>query len=72
MQTPHGVLIQNTNIKKLQIIQNTALFISTCCTRDTHIQSLQDKAIVLPKGTNLNLILHATHLKTNDSNTPFT
>ena len=63
MQTPHGVLIQNTNIKKLQIIQNTALFISTCCIRDTHIQSLQDKAIVLPKGTYLNLILHATHLK---------
>ena len=61
MQTSYGTLILNTNIKTLQTIQNTALFISTGCTRDTNIQSLQDKAIVLPMGTYI--ILHATHLK---------
>ena len=61
MQTPHGALILNTNIKKLQTIQNIGLFISIGCTRDTNIQSLLDKAIVQPMGTYL--ILHATDLK---------
>ena len=41
--------------------QTQALFISTGCTRDTNIQSLQDKTIVPPMGTYF--ILLATHLK---------
>ena len=53
--------ILNINIKKLQIIQNTALFIATGCTQDTNIQDLQDKTSVLPMGTHLKL--HATHFK---------
>ena len=53
--------MSNTNIKKLQTIQNTALFIATGCTRDKNIQGLQDKTSVLPMGTHLKL--HATHLK---------
>ena len=54
-------LTSNTNKKKPQTIQNTALFIATGCKRDTNIQGLQDKISVLPTGTHLKL--HATHLK---------
>ena len=36
-------IISNTNIKKLQTIQNTALQIATGCTQDTNTQHLHDK-----------------------------
>ena len=53
-------IISNSNIKKLQIIQNTALRITTGCTRDTNTQRLHDKISVLPMGTHLKL--HAIQL----------
>ena len=54
-------IISNTNIKKLQTFQNTALRIATGCTRDTNTQHLHDKTKVLPMDTHLKL--HATQLK---------
>ena len=53
--------MSNTNIKKLQTIQTTALFIAIGCTQDTNIQGLHDKSNVLSMG--INLKLHATHLR---------
>ena len=61
MQTPYGVFISNTNIKKLQTIQKKAFFIVIGCTQDTKIQGLHDKTSVLPMGTHLKV--HAIHLK---------
>ena len=48
----------NTNIKKLQNIQNTALLIATGCTRDTH---LHDKTSLPTMNTYLKP--HASPLK---------
>ena len=54
-------IISNTNIKKLQIIQNTALRIATGCKRDINTQHLHDETKVLPIDTHLKL--YATQLK---------
>ena len=54
-------IISNTNIKKLQTIQNTALQIATGCTRDTNTQHPHDETKVLPMDTYLKL--RATQLK---------
>ena len=48
-------------MKKLQIIQNTALQIATGCTRDTNTQHLHDETKVLPMDTHLKF--YATQLK---------
>ena len=53
--------ISNTNIKKLQTIQNIALRIATECTRDANTQNVHDKTKVLPMDTHLKL--YATQLK---------
>ena len=53
--------ISNTNIKKLQTIQNIALRFATGCTRDANTQHLHDKTKVLPMNTHLKL--YATQLK---------
>ena len=53
-------IISNTNIKKVQTIQNTALRI-TGCTRDTNAQHLHDETKALPMDTHLKL--HTTYLK---------
>ena len=53
--------MSNTNIKKLQTIQNTALRISTDCTRDINTQHINDETKVFPMDTHLKL--HATQLK---------
>ena len=54
-------IISNTNIKKLQTIQNTDLRIVTGCTRDANTQHLHDETKVFPIDTHLKL--HATQLK---------
>ena len=68
-ESPHSKLslaiwspmISNTNIKKLQTIQNTDLQIVTGCTRDTNTQHLHDETKVFPIDTHLKL--HANQLK---------
>ena len=47
-----------TNIDKLQIVQNTALRIATGCTHDTNTQHLHDKTNVLPIHQHLQLTTH--------------
>jgi len=54
-------LISDTNLNKLQIIQNLALGIATGCTRDTSTQHLHDETKVLP--LNERLKLHASQLR---------
>ena len=54
-------IISNTNIKKQQTIQNTALQIATGCAQDTNTQHLHDEIKVFPMATQLKL--HATELK---------
>ena len=54
-------IISNTDIKKLQTIQNTAVRIATGCTQDTNTEHLQDKTKVFPMDTHFKL--HATQLK---------
>ena len=44
-----------TNIDKLQIVQNTALRIATGCTHDTNTQHLHDETNVLPMHQHLQL-----------------
>ena len=51
----------NTNIKKSQTIQNTALSITTGFTQDVNTQHIHDKIKVLPMDTHLKL--HATQLE---------
>ena len=46
-------IIPNTNIKKLQTIQNTALHIAIGYTQDTNIQHLHDETKVLPMDIHL-------------------
>jgi hypothetical protein len=55
-------LVSNTNIKKLQITQNTALRIATGCTADTNITHLHQETEELPVKEHLTL--HANQLKT--------
>ena len=54
-------IISNTNIKKLQTIQNKALRIATGCTRDTNTQHPHNETKVLLMDTYLKL--RATQLK---------
>ena len=54
-------IISNTNIKKLQTIQNTALQINTGSTQHTNTQNLHEETKVFPMDTHLKL--HATQLK---------
>ena len=49
-------IISNINIRKLQIIQNTALYIATGCKKNTN-----DETSILPMG--IYLKLHITQLK---------
>ena len=51
-----GPIISQTNINKVQIIQNAALRIATGCTRDTNIQHLHDETKILPVSTHLKLL----------------
>ena len=53
--------MSNTNIKKLQIIQNAFLQIATGCIQDTNTQHLHNETKVLPMD--MHLKLHATQLK---------
>ena len=50
-----------TNIDKLQIVQNTALRIATGCTHDTNTQHLHDETNVLPIHQHLQL--HASQIR---------
>ena len=50
-----------TNIDKLQIVQDTALGIAAGCTHDTKIQHLHDETNVLPRHQHLQL--HASQIK---------
>ena len=60
--TTWSPIISNTNIKKLQTIQNTALRIVTGCTlKHTKTQHLHDEIKIFPTDTHLKL--HATQIK---------
>ena len=50
-----------TNIDKLQIVQNTAIRIATGCTQDTNTQHLHDETNVLPIHQHLQL--HASQIR---------
>jgi hypothetical protein len=50
-----GPIASNTNISKLQTIQNTALRISTGCTRDTNTQHLHEETKSLPIDKHIKL-----------------
>ena len=54
-------LAAETNINKLQVIQNTALRIATGCTRDTNQQHLHQETQILPVKEHLKL--HASNFK---------
>ena len=56
-----SLIISNTNIKKLQTIQNTGLHNVTGCTQDTNTQHQHNKTRVLLMDTHLKL--HAIQLK---------
>ena len=62
--------ISQTNIDKLQVIQNKALRIATGCTQDTPIQHLHNESKILPIKEHLTL--HATQFlhKTKDPEHP--
>ena len=64
--------ISQTNITRLQTIQNKALRIATGCTADTNIQHLHDETLTLPVKEHLQL--HATQLlnKTQLTTPPYT
>ena len=53
-------IASDTNIKKLQTIQNSALRIATGCTADTNAQHLHDETQILPIKQHLQL--HASQL----------
>jgi hypothetical protein len=59
--TTWSPIISNTNLNKLQTVQNTALRIATGCTADTNIQHLHDETQVLP--LDIHLKLQASQLK---------
>ena len=48
-------IISDTNLNKLQIIQNTALRIITGCTQDTNIQHLHNETKILPLKDHIRL-----------------
>jgi hypothetical protein len=54
-------IVSDTNIKKLQIVQNKALRTVTGCTQDTNEQHLHEETKVLP--IQQHLILHASQLR---------
>ncbi len=54
-------IISDTNLQKLQTIQNTALRVITGCTSDTSIQHLHDETKTLPLNNHLKL--HALQLR---------
>jgi hypothetical protein len=54
-------IASNTNINKLQTIQNSALRIATGCTRDTNKQHLHEETKVLPLKEHLRL--HTSQLR---------
>ena len=54
-------IASDTNVKKLQTIQNSALCTATGCTKDTNIQHLHDETNVL--SLNEHLKLHASQLR---------
>src|SRR4029077_17094636 len=60
-RTVWSPIIKQTNMEKLQTLQNTALRIATGCTADTNIHHLHQETLVLPLSTHLKL--HASQLK---------
>ena len=54
-------LASSTNIKKLQVMQNSELRTATGCTQDTNIQHLHDETLTLPIHEHLQL--HASQYK---------
>jgi hypothetical protein len=54
-------LISNTNMNKLQTVQNTALRISTGCTADANINHIHQEALVIPLKNHCQP--HASNLK---------
>ena len=56
--TKWSLIISNTNIKKLQTIQNTAFRIATDYTQDTNTQHLHDKTKVFPMDTQSKLLVN--------------
>ena len=64
-------LASSISIKKLQIMQNSALRTATGCTQDTNIQHLHDETLILPIHEHLQL--HASQYKQNTTSiTPLT
>jgi len=53
--------VSETNLNKLQKIQNSALRIATGCTRDTNVQHLHEETKVLPLEDHLKL--HSSQLR---------
>ena len=54
-------LISNTNLNKLQTVQNTALRIATGCTADTNTNHIHQETLILPLKNHCQL--HASNLK---------
>ena len=54
-------LVSDTNLNKLQIIQNSSLRIATGCTRDTNCQHLHEETKILPLKEHLKL--HSSQLR---------
>jgi hypothetical protein len=50
-----GPVVSNTNMKKLQTVQNSALRIATGCTKDTSTDNLHREATVLPISSHIKL-----------------
>jgi hypothetical protein len=54
-------IISDSNLNKLQVVQNAALRTATGCTRDTNLQHLHEETDVLPLKEHLKL--HASQLR---------
>ena len=54
-------IASDTNINKIQIIQNTALRIATGCTKDTNTQHLHEETLIQPIKNHLQL--HASQMR---------
>jgi hypothetical protein len=63
-------IISDTNVNKLQVIQNSALRIATGCTSDTNTQHLHEETKVLPLREHLKLHSSQLRLKTQISTHP--
>ena len=71
MQTLFGPpTVCNTNLDKLQVVQNNALRIATGCTKDTNIQHLHEETLVLPLREHLQLHTSLLKHKSNHPNHP--